>query len=333
MSITLRRVCFTLFMVFGAFGGASPLFAQTKLNIVTFAGATNLPVWVALERGFFAREGLDVSHEVTRGSTAVIEALMSGKVQIASTAFDNTIANAEGQGDVTIPGYDLVGIMGVHSGMNKIVTRPEIKTFADIKGKVVASDALNSGYGLVLVRILEMNGLVPGKDFTALAVGSGPNRLVAMRDGKAVAAALSSPDDIEARKLGFNILADATEAIGAYQGSAFVVRRAWAKAHEAEVVAFIRAMVAAVDFVFADKAGAIAVMRGRIKGLSEADAETVYTDLVNGKGGLNRRAKMNMDGVKMLLSLRNQFGEPKKTLTDPGKYVDLSYYEKATAGR
>ncbi len=316
-----------------AAGLASAAQAQTKLSIVTFAGATNLPVWSALDRGFFGKEGLDVSHEVTRGSTAVIQGMMDGKYQFASTAFDNTIANAEGQGDVNIPGYDLVGIMGVHSGMNKIVTRPEIKTFADIRGKAVASDALNSGYGLVLVRILEMNGLVYGKDFSALAVGSGPNRLNAMKDGKAAAAALSSPDDIEAKKLGFNVLADATEAIGAYQGSAYVVRRAWAKDHEKEVVAFIRAMVAASDFVFADRAGAIAVMKQRIKGLSDADAETIYKDLTTSKGGLNRHAQMNMDGVKMLLSLRNQFGEPKKNLTDPSKYVDLSFYEKATAAR
>ncbi|MDB5650059.1 MAG: transporter substrate-binding protein [Hyphomicrobiales bacterium] len=310
---------------------SAPASAQTKITIATFAGATNLPVWMALDRGYFTREGLEVTHEVTRGSTAAIEGLMSGRLQFASIAFDNTIANAEGQGDVNIPGYDLVGIMGVHSGMNKIVTRPEIKSFADIRGKAVASDALNSGYGIVLVRILEMNGLVYGRDFTSVAVGSGPNRLKAMQDGKAVAAALSSPDDIEAKKLGFNILADATEAIGAYQGSAFVVRRAWAREHEKETLAFIRAVVAATNTVFADKPAAIAVMRGRIKGLSEADAEAVYTDLVTSKGGLNRAAKINMDGVKMLLSLRNQFGEPKKTLTDPSKYIDLSYYEKAMA--
>ena len=307
----------------------APAMAQTKLTIATFAGATNLPVWVALDRGYFQREGLDVTHEVTRGSTAVINGMMSGKYQFASMAFDNTIANAEGQGDVNPPDYDLVGIMGVHSGMNKIVTTPEVKTFADIRGKVVASDALNSGYGLVLVRILEMHGLVYGRDFTAVAVGSGPNRLKAMREGKAVAAALSPPNDTEAKALGFNILADATEAIGAYQGSAFVVRRAWAKEHEQEVLSFIRAVVAASDFVFSDKAGAIAVMRKHIKGLSEDDAATVYQELVGGGGGLNRGAKMNMDGVKMLLSLRNQFGTPKKALDDPAKYVDLSYYDKA----
>ena len=313
----------------GLLNGAGTAMAQTGVTVVTFAGATNLPLWMALERGFFAREGLTVTHEVTRGSTAVIEGAMSGKYQFASMAFDNTIANAEGVGDVNTPGYDLVGIAGVHSGMNKIVTSPEVKTFADMRGKVVASDALNSGYGLVLVRILQMNGLTLGKDYKALAVGSGPSRLAAMREGRAAAAALSSPDDIEAKKLGFNILADATELIGAYQGSAFVVRRSWAKDHEKEVVGFVRAMIAATDLVFADKNAAIAVLRDRIKSLSAEDATSLYASLVSGKGGLNKSAAINMEGVKTLLDLRNKLGDGKKVLDDPMKYVDLSYYEKA----
>jgi len=328
MAFSLRRAAAAL-LIAGLLHGTQAVMAQTPVTVVTFAGATNLPLWIALDRGLFTKEGLNVSHEVTRGSTAVIEGAMSGKYQFASMAFDNTIANAEGVGDVNSPGYDLVGIAGVHSGMNKIVTSPEVKSFADLRGKVVASDALNSGYGLVLVRILQMNGLLLDRDYKALAVGSGPSRLAAMREGRAAAAALSSPDDIEAKKLGFNILADATELIGAYQGSAFVVRRSWAKEHEKEVVSFLRAMIAATDIAFADRDSAIAVLRNRIKTLSAEDAASIYASLVSGKGGLNRGAAINMDGVKTLLDLRNNLGDGKQILNDPMKYVDLSYYEKA----
>lgn len=328
MAFSLRRAAAAL-LIAGLLHGTQAVMAQTPVTVVTFAGATNLPLWIALDRGLFTKEGLNVTHEVTRGSTAVIEGAMSGKYQFASMAFDNTIANAEGVGDVNSPGYDLVGIAGVHSGMNKIVTSPEVKSFADLRGKVVASDALNSGYGLVLVRILQMNGLLLDRDYKALAVGSGPSRLVAMREGRAAAAALSSPDDIEAKKLGFNILADATELIGAYQGSAFVVRRSWAKEHEKEVVSFLRAMIAATDIAFADRDSAIAVLRNRIKSLSAEDAASIYASLVSGKGGLNRGAAINMDGVKTLLDLRNNLGDGKQILNDPMKYVDLSYYEKA----
>jgi ABC-type nitrate/sulfonate/bicarbonate transport system substrate-binding protein len=312
---------------------AAPAAAQTKLTIVTFAGATNLPIWVAIDKGFFAKEGLDVTQEITRGSVAEIQGLMSGKYQFGSSALDNLIGNAEGIGDTKIEGFDLVGIAGVHSGMNKVVTRPEIKTYADIKGKVIATDALTSGYGLVLIRILQMKGLMLNKDYTALPVGSGPNRLNAMKDGKAVAAALSAPQDLQAEKLGFNILDDTTALIGAYQGSAIVVRRSYAKAHEAEVLAFLRAIIAATDYVFSDKADALAEMKAHIKGLSDADLESVYTSMTTSKGGLNRGAKMNMDGVKMLLTLRNDLAGSDKKLTDPTKYVDLSYYQKASGGK
>jgi ABC-type nitrate/sulfonate/bicarbonate transport system substrate-binding protein len=310
----------------------SPAVAQTKLTIVTFSGATNLPVWLAIDKGFFAKEGLDVTHEVTRGSEGVMQGIMTNKYQFGSAALDNTIAYVEGQGDVKIDNFDLVAIMGVHSGMSRIVTRPEVKALKDIKGQTVAVDAANSGYGLVMFKILDLNGL-KRDDYKVLAVGSGPNRMAALKDNKAVAAAVSPPEDIKAKQDGYNVLADATEIIGSYQGSAYVVSRAWAKAHEKEVLAFIRAIVAASDSVVKDKATALAVMKSRISGISDADAETIYAAMTTGKGGLNKGAKINIDGVKMLLSLRNEFSGSPIKLSDPYKYVDLTYYDKATGGK
>lgn len=316
-------------VMLGAFA-AAPALAETHLDIVTFGGTSNLPIWVAMDKGFFAKEGLTVKQDITRGSVAEIKNLMAGKYQIGTTSFDNSIAYTEGQADIKIPDYDIVGIMGVHSGMNSVVTRPEIKSYADIKGKVAASDALNSGYGVMLFAILEKHGLKLNRDYKAIAVGSGPKRLEAMKEKKAVVAALSAPEDTEAKKEGFNILDDAVVALGVpYQGSAYVVRRSWAKAHEQEVLHFIRAIVAATDYVFADKAGAVEVLHAHVKKLSPDDLETVYAALTSDKGGLNRGAKMNMEGVKTLLKLRSEYSTPPKTLTDPTKYVDLSYYEKA----
>ena len=314
-------------------GNIVPAMAQTKVTIVTFAGATNLPVWIALDRGFFAKEGLAVTHEITRGSTPAMRGLMDGKYQFASTALDNTIAIAEGLGDVKFENFDGVAILGVHSGMNKILGRPEVKSYADIKGKAIAGDAAASGYGLVLVKILASQGMQVGKDYTMVAVGSTPNRIAAMRDGKAVAAVISPPEHFALLKEGYNMLGDATEAIGAYQGSAFITRRSWAKANEATVIAFLRAQIAATDYAFADKAGALAVMRKHVKNLSDADLEATYNEMVTSKGGLNRRGAMNMEGVRMLLALRNELAGSDRQLTDPDKYLDMSYYQKAVSGK
>jgi ABC-type nitrate/sulfonate/bicarbonate transport system substrate-binding protein len=308
----------------------APAAAQTHLDIVTFGGSTNLPIWVAQEKGFFAKQGLDIKQDITRGSVEEIKNIMAGKYQLGSTSFDNSIAYVEGQGDVQFDDYDIVGFMGVHSGMNKVVTRPEIKSYADVKGKAVATDALNSGYGMLLVAILDKYGLKPNRDYTAFAAGSGPNRLQAMKDNKAVIALVSPPEDTNAKAAGLNVVEDAIKALGKpYQGSAYVVRKAWAKDHEKELIAFIRAIVASHDYIFTEKAGAMAVLKDHLKNLSDAELDAVYTAMTSGDGGLNRKAEINIEGVRTLLALRSQFAEPKKTLTDPYKYVDLSYYEKA----
>jgi ABC-type nitrate/sulfonate/bicarbonate transport system substrate-binding protein len=312
---------------------APPALAQTRLEMVGFPGASNLPTWVANERGFFAREGLDVRFNPTPGSVAQMQNLMSGKYQLASTSIDNIVAYVEGQGDVNIDGFDLVAVAGVHAGQNSVVTRPEIKSYADIRGKVVAVDALGTGYAFVLFRILDKNGLKFRQDYTVAALGGTVERFQAMKANKAVVAVLSAPSDIEAKNAGFNILADAPGELGGYQGSSYAVRRSWAKQHEAEVVGWVRGLIAAHEWLFENRAGSLELMKKNIKGLSDSDAQIIYSSLTTGAGSFNRRAEINQAGMTTVLSLRGEYAEPKKNLTEPGKYMDLSFYRKAAGAK
>jgi len=303
--------------------------AQTKIDMIGFGGASNLPLWLAMDKGIFAKHGLEIKLDRTEGSVVQIQNIMAGKYQLATTSIDNIIAYAEGQGDVAIDNFDMVAFMGVHSGLNSVVTRPEIKTYADIKGKAVAVDALGTGYAFVLFRILEKNGLKFQRDYSVVAVGGGRGRLAALKDNQAVAAVMSAPNDVEAKEAGYNILTDAVTELGAYQGSAYSVRRGWAKANEKTMIDFIQAIVESHDYIFTRKDEALAVLKSRLK-LDDKDANTIYTSLTAGKGGLNRKAEINIEGVKTVLSLRGEYATPKKTLTDPNKYIDTSYYDKAT---
>jgi ABC-type nitrate/sulfonate/bicarbonate transport system substrate-binding protein len=311
---------------------AEPVMAQTKLDMVGFGGASNLPIWVAMDKGLFKKEGLEVKLDRTRGSVAQMQNMMAGKYQLASTSIDNIIAYTEKQGDVQIDNFDVVAVGGVHSGLNSVVTRPEIKSYNDIKGKPVAVDALGTGYAFVLFKILEKNGLKLQKDYSVVAVGSGPERLKALEGNKAVAAVMSAPNDIEAKEMGYNILADAAKELGGYQGSAYAVRRSWAKDHEKETIAWLRALAAAHNWVFANKEGSLEVLKKHVKGLDDKQANVIYTSLTSGSGGLNKAAEINMAGMKTVLALRGEYATPKKDLTDPNKYVDLSYQKKAVEG-
>lgn len=302
----------------------------TKIDMIGFGGAANLPSWLAIDTGIFAKHGLDVSLARTEGSMVQIQDMMADKYQIATTSIDNIIAYAEGQGPAKLDKpFDMAAFMGVHSGLNSVVTRPEITRYADIKGKVVAVDAPNTGYAFVLFKILANNGLVLNRDYTIVSVGGTEHRMTALKEGKAVAAVMAAPTDLEAKAAGYNILADAAAELGGYQGSVYGVRRGWAAKNEPTMLAFIRAIIEAHGQVFQDKATAKATLIRRIKGLDDKGAETIYTGLTTGKGGLSRKAEISIAGMASVLAMRSDYAEPKKLLNDPRKYLDLSYYEKA----
>jgi hypothetical protein len=96
------------------------------------------------------------------------------------------------------------------------------------------------------------------------------------------------------------------------------------------VEGFMRAIVASNDFVFSNKAGTIEVLKKNLKDLDDAEANRIYDRLI-GPGGLNKRAELSTKGVENVLKLRSVYGEKKGAPSDPKKYIDLSYYEKAVA--
>jgi hypothetical protein len=303
--------------------------AQTAVNMIGFGGGTNLPVWSAIDLGFFEKEGLKVSLDRTPGSLEQIRDLMSGKYQFATTAFDNIVAHTEGQGSAKYDNFDLVAIGGVHSGLNSVMGSKDVKTFADIKGKAVSVDSPTSGYATVLYKILQNKGIMKERDYKIISVGGTGARVQSLKDGSAGMAIVSSPEDMELKKEGYNLLADAAVEIGAYQGSVYATRRSYAMTNDKEVQAFMRAMVRAHDFVFSDKAGAIAVLKGRIKGISDEAAEDMWTRLT-GPGGLNPKAAVNEKGVDMVLQLRAVYGDSKVPNAPGSKYMELGWQTAAT---
>ncbi len=300
------------------------------VRVMSFGGATNLPIWVAQEKAMLEKQGVRLVFKMTTGSVEQIREFYAGNFDIISTAFDNIVAYTEGQSDVKLPGEaDMFAFVGIHGGMNTLMVRPEIKSYADIKGKTVAVDALKSGYGIVLYQILQQKGdLTFEKDYNAISVGNTDKRLEAMRDNKAVAAIIGAPTDMDAARDGFVALADAAAELGAYQGSALVARRSWAKDHDADMLGFTRAMIEAQDFIFANKAEAIAILMKNSRGLKAQDADNLYVRLVS-PGGLSPHAALDPKAIGTVLKIRETYGEPQKKMSAPSKYVDTTYLERA----
>lgn len=310
-------------------GGLVSAKAQTEVRMIGFGGANNLVTWIAQDRGLFVKEGLNVVLDVTPGSREQIQDMMAGKYHFATTAFDNIVAYTEGQGRDNLPGFDIVAIMGAHNGFNSVVVRPEINSYSDIKGKALAVDSPKSGYATMMYEIIRRKtGMVQDKDYKIVQVGGTAARVKALMEGTAVIAAISSPDDQQLKAAGFKILGDAAIEIGAYQGSTYAVRRSWAKDNEKTILAYVRATVAATEWLVANRAGTVEVLRARVKDLDEPTANIIYDGLL-GPGGVNRRGELSLKGIDTVLELRKQAGF--KVGGGAERYTDTSYYQKAVA--
>jgi ABC-type nitrate/sulfonate/bicarbonate transport system substrate-binding protein len=300
------------------------------LEVIVFPGGFNWPIWVAEEKGFFKQNDVAVNVTPTPSSVFQLTNLIDGKFDIAMTAIDNLVAYREGQGEAPKLGDDLIAVMGADRGFLNLVSSPEVKSIQDLRGKTVSVDARNTGYALVLFELLERAGLRE-PDFTVERAGGVMQRYGALMENKHAATMLISPFELQAKQKGFNVLANASQSFGAYQGLVAGVRQGWARENSERLRAYIRAYVSSVGWLYdpSNKQEAIEIFMKRIPNGTQAMAEGSYAVLLNERTGFQRRAELETAGVQQVLNLRAKWGVPKKEMGPPTKYYDSSYYEAA----
>jgi ABC-type nitrate/sulfonate/bicarbonate transport system substrate-binding protein len=304
---------------------ASPQAGQaddSKLTVIVFPGVQNMPMFAAQAKGFYAKRGLNVELKFTPNSDELRNGLAEGRYQIAHSAVDNAFALKDKAN------VDIAVVLGGDNSFNRLVVQPEIGSLAEIKGKAVAVDAVNTAYAFQLYEMLRQKGLNKG-DYEVKPIGGTGSRLEAMtKDKTLMAAMLNPPFSVRAEKAGLKIMDTAAAALGAYQGTSAFVLRAWGKANADTLVKYLEAYVEGLRWSFdpKNKAEAVGLLVERLK-LPE-DVATLSYDST--KDGFNRDGAIDMEGVKNVLKLRAQFegGTP----ADPEKYLDLSYYQKVRAG-
>jgi len=314
-----------------------PAFAQipSEVTVNVFPGGFNWAIYVAQERGLFENNGIRVKVQATPGSVAQMTGLSEGKFDIAMTAVDNIVAYVEGQGEAPIgPQSEFFAFMGSDSGFLSLVTAPNVKAIADLKGRTLSVDALTTGYAFVLLDILLRNGLHDG-DYSVDKVGGMVQRWTALRERKQDGTMLSTPYNILAKAEGFTQLAQATKVIGHYQGNVAAARRSWAAANKDKVIAYIRGYVAAIDWLYdrSNRDEAVRLLRKNLPQMSQDLAERSYDELLDPEDGFFRQGRMDMEGLKTVLDLRGRYGKPAKLLGDPMKYYDPAFHAAAIAPR
>jgi ABC-type nitrate/sulfonate/bicarbonate transport system substrate-binding protein len=302
---------------------ASPV----NLDMIAFPGAPNLPIFVAQEKGLFEKEGVKVNLTTTPNSAYQAENLAAGKFQIAGTAFDNVVAYQEGQGAVPLKDTDFFAFMGATQIELAFVTAPDVASYADLKGKSLALDALSTGFAFVLYEMLKRGGLNNG-DYTMATVGATPQRWESVKAGTHAGTLTIEPFTSIAKANGFRVLDTSTKLFDSYQGGSFAASRRWAAANPEAVKGFIRGYRAGLAWTLApeNREAATETLLRNMPEIKPPVAPKVMDSLLSPRSGLTPDGKILDDGVTTVLQLRSQYGKGTASLNDPSKYIDLRYY-------
>ena len=140
---------------------------------------------VAREKGFFARENIDL--DVTYMTPdLVIKALLAGTVDLSrSGAHFGLIAAARG-GEVKIIGGSTYGYP------YQVIGQPQLKSLADLKGQKIAAASLASITTTIFKDVMQRQGIPPAA-YTLLFVGGSPERFQAVSSGQVAASLAEAP--------------------------------------------------------------------------------------------------------------------------------------------
>jgi ABC-type nitrate/sulfonate/bicarbonate transport system substrate-binding protein len=272
----------------------------------------------AQARGGFAAEGINLQVTITPNSTEQMRGLGEGTWDIASTAFDNVLAWSGRDG-----GPELVAVLQRGTPLNlPVYVRPEIRDWADLRGRPLAVDAVDTAYALVLRRVLLAHGLdLEHGDYELVPVGG--RRENSLARSETFAAILSTQEEAAATADGLVRLTDYTEVLPDYPDGVYAVDRAWGERHRDLVERFIRAWRAGARWAHDNPQAAVELVMAAT-GLDQAGAEQQVI-------GLAPEGALNLPGLQNVLDLRTQFGYALPMGTDLNRYYDASYWQTAVA--
>ncbi len=298
---------------------------MSKLSVIAFPGAPNLPVFAAQTQGFFAEAGLEIDFQTTPSSVFQFEKFGTGAFDIAFTAFDNVVAYREGQGAAKLPSLpDFRAVMGCTQIELCLVVAPDIKSVEDLRGRSLALDAVSTGFAFVLYEMLARSGLKPG-DYEVAPVGATPERWRSVKDGEHAGTITIEPFTSIARAAGFPTLLRSGDFFPSYQGGVIAVRRDWALKNDAALNAFLHVYLHALDWVLdpANRQAAATILAERMPEIQPKALDAVMNSLLSERSGLTPNGTILRDGAQTVLKLRSHYGPGGAALTDVDRYLGL----------
>jgi NitT/TauT family transport system substrate-binding protein len=296
--------------------GAATAWGLDKIRIGMGAfSPTNSAIWVAEERGFFKKHGIEAEAIFIGGGAARgVNALLAGDIQFATAGGGAVITSA-------LKGADVVMVAAQNNkGVHRILVRPEIDTPEALKGKRIAITTFGSSSHAVLTRVLDLWKIRPD-ELQILQIGSSPTMLISLQKKLVDGAVLTDPSYFIAEDNGFRVIADLAKMNIHYLQSMMVSTRSYLRANREQATRVLRAYLEGIAYFKKNKEESVRIILKKMR--MDADqakyAERTYDHYANLY--FEQVPYPSVTGIKTVLeSLAKE--NPKAKNADPSSFTD-----------
>ncbi len=186
-----------------------------------------------------------------QGTPPMITALANGELEIANLAYSTlgiAVQNA-GIGDLRVISDGFRdGVPGHFSNQFFVRKDSGIKTIADLKGKVLATNVIGAGVDIAMKAGLKKHGLIDKRDFTVIEAPF-PTMPAMLNDKKAdlVTAVMPFALNPMLNQIGVPLY-DQTEGMGTTQFTMWTARKSWIDKNHAALVDYMEDMIRIVHW-------------------------------------------------------------------------------------
>ena len=185
-------------MVFIALAPGVNALAEAVRGAYPSANVQFLPAFVALEKGFYKREGLDAELISVRNAVTAVQALIGNQIHFIFSVGPQMPSIWEGS-DIIL----LAQMIGRPTF--SMVATQDIQKVTDLKGKKIGVSFGGSTFAGTKA-LLELYKMNPEKDVQYISIPGSQPKIAAMQQGIIQAALLAPPSDYIAIKAGFKRL-------------------------------------------------------------------------------------------------------------------------------
>lgn len=290
--------------------------AQTKIKVGrTLSGSGfHVPIYIAFEKGFFKKEGLD-AEAISMTGKALVTAGISGNIDFLPIPGGGSQASLMGADLKYVVGESLISQWAIVGSAN-------VKSVKDLKGRTIGYGRAGSAdYDEGEIVLSRFFGMEVGKDYKVISFQSESDRVAGLIAGSIEAALLSFPTAARAQAAGFKLLLKTGQYLPRVGGSVWT-RASYVKNNRATVKKFIRAIAGAIEYLRNNKAGSVEIIMKEF-GIKDKKQAGIVWDEIHDQYSPDLPAdlfKKLFDGRQKRMVKRGLW--PKgKAIPDPTKFI------------